>query len=119
MTTLAQVSINAPNIEYGQISPILIVLGAAVVGVLVEAFVPRSSRRIVQLVVALVGLVAAFVAVVLLAGTESIAAQAALAIDGPTLFLQGTILVLAMFFVLINLFVDILQTAVDPRIKRA
>jgi peptide/nickel transport system permease protein len=33
--------------------------------------------------------------------------------------LQGTILVLAMFFVLINLFVDILQTAVDPRIKRA
>jgi len=33
--------------------------------------------------------------------------------------LQGTILVLAMFFVLINLLVDILQTAVDPRIKRA
>lgn len=33
--------------------------------------------------------------------------------------LQGTILVLAMFFVLINLVVDIVQTAVDPRIKRA
>jgi len=33
--------------------------------------------------------------------------------------LQGTILVLSMFFVLINLGVDILQTAVDPRIKRA
>lgn len=33
--------------------------------------------------------------------------------------LQGTILMLAMFFVLINLLVDILQTAVDPRIKRA
>ncbi len=33
--------------------------------------------------------------------------------------LQGTILVLAMFFVLINLVVDVVQTAVDPRIKRA
>ncbi len=32
--------------------------------------------------------------------------------------LQGTILVLAMFFVLLNLGVDLLQTALDPRIKR-
>lgn len=32
--------------------------------------------------------------------------------------LQGTILVLAMFFVTINLLVDLLQTAFDPRIKR-
>ncbi len=33
--------------------------------------------------------------------------------------LQGTILLLAMFFVLTNLVVDILQTWVDPRISRA
>jgi peptide/nickel transport system permease protein len=33
--------------------------------------------------------------------------------------LQGTILVLAMFFVLLNLCVDLVQTALDPRIKRA
>jgi peptide/nickel transport system permease protein len=32
--------------------------------------------------------------------------------------LQGTILVLAMFFVGLNLLVDLLQTWVDPRIKR-
>jgi peptide/nickel transport system permease protein len=32
--------------------------------------------------------------------------------------LQGTILVLAMFFVLLNLAVDVLQTALDPRIQR-
>ncbi|MFN3613883.1 MAG: ABC transporter permease [Rubrimonas sp.] len=32
--------------------------------------------------------------------------------------LQGTILVLAMFFVVLNLAVDVLQTALDPRIKR-
>lgn len=33
--------------------------------------------------------------------------------------LQGTILVLAMFFVLLNLLVDVLQTALDPRIQRS
>lgn len=33
--------------------------------------------------------------------------------------LQGTILVLAMFFVTLNLIVDLMQTAIDPRIKRA
>jgi len=33
--------------------------------------------------------------------------------------LQGTILVLAMFFVGLNLLVDLIQTALDPRIRRA
>jgi peptide/nickel transport system permease protein len=33
--------------------------------------------------------------------------------------LQGTILVLALFFVVLNLGVDLLQTALDPRIKRS
>ncbi|MCC5958755.1 ABC transporter permease [Roseinatronobacter sp. S2] len=32
--------------------------------------------------------------------------------------LQGTILVLALFFVVLNLAVDVLQSALDPRIKR-
>lgn len=33
--------------------------------------------------------------------------------------LQGTILVLALFFVILNLMVDVLQTALDPRIQRS
>ncbi|WP_296578642.1 ABC transporter permease [Phreatobacter sp.] len=33
--------------------------------------------------------------------------------------LQGTILVLALFFVLLNLIVDVIQTAIDPRIQRS
>ena len=33
--------------------------------------------------------------------------------------LQGTILVLALFFVFLNLVVDVIQAAIDPRIKRA
>jgi len=32
--------------------------------------------------------------------------------------LQGSILVLAMFFVALNLIVDVVQTALDPRIER-
>jgi peptide/nickel transport system permease protein len=33
--------------------------------------------------------------------------------------LQGTILVLAMFFVALNLIVDIIQALLDPRLQRA
>jgi peptide/nickel transport system permease protein len=32
--------------------------------------------------------------------------------------LQGTMLILALCFVAINLVVDLLQTTIDPRIKR-
>jgi ABC-type dipeptide/oligopeptide/nickel transport system permease component len=37
-------------------------------------------------------------------------------LTGP--LLQGTILVLALFFVVLNLAVDVVQTALDPRIER-
>ena len=90
----------APSIEYSQLSPMLIVLGAATVGVLIEAFAPRALRYRAQLALSLVSLVAAFVAIVALAGTESLAAEGAIAIDGPTLFLQGTIVALAAVSVL-------------------
>ncbi|NED94508.1 NADH-quinone oxidoreductase subunit NuoN [Phytoactinopolyspora alkaliphila] len=80
----------------------IIVLGAAVVGVLVEAFVPRGPRHLVQVLLALVALAAAFVQVVRLGGTEIVGAVGSVAIDGPALFMQGTVLVLAfvsvMFF---------------------
>ena len=47
-----------PSVEYGLLSPMLIVFGAAVAGVLVEAFVPRERRYIVQVLLSLVGLAA-------------------------------------------------------------
>jgi NADH-quinone oxidoreductase subunit N len=90
--------IPAPNIEYAQLAPVLIVVGAAIVGVLVEAFVPRKARYHTQLFLTVVALCAAFAAVVALAaggyGTTKahIAAMGAIAVDGPALFLQGTIL---------------------------
>ncbi|MCY0930445.1 NADH-quinone oxidoreductase subunit NuoN [Streptomyces sp. H27-H1] len=90
--------IPAPHIEYAQLSPTLIVLGAAVVGVLVEAFVPRKARYYTQVFLAVAALAAAFAAVVALAAggygssKAHIAAMGAVAVDGPALFLQGTIL---------------------------
>jgi NADH-quinone oxidoreductase subunit N len=93
--------IQAPSIAYGPLAPILIVFVAALLGVLVEAVVPHGARRTTQVVVAVVGLVAALVAVILLAGTTRLVAEAAVAIDGPTLFLQGTLCVLGIGSVLL------------------
>lgn len=90
--------IPTPHIEYAQLAPTLIVVGAAVLGVLVEAFVPRKSRYYVQVFLAVAALAAAFAAVVGLAAggygstKAHVAAMGAIAVDGPALFLQGTIL---------------------------
>jgi NADH-quinone oxidoreductase subunit N len=107
---LAASPIPTPHIEYGQLSPMLLVFGLAVAGVLVEAFVPRPRRRPVHLVLTLGGLAAAF-ALTIVVGTSSalfghgkpghLAALGAVAVDAPALFIQGTILVLAFVSVLL------------------
>lgn len=90
--------IPAPHIEYAQLSPTLIVIGAAILGVLVEAFVPRRSRYHVQVFLTVAALASAFAAVVGLAAggygstKAHIAAMGAVAVDGPALFLQGVII---------------------------
>lgn len=86
----------APTMEYLELLPIIIVLGAAVVGVLVEAFVPRRARHRVQLGLSMLALAAAFGAVAWQAGTQIVAAQGSLAVDGPALFLQGVIALTAL-----------------------
>jgi NADH-quinone oxidoreductase subunit N len=85
----------SPSIDYAGISPMLVVFGFAVVGVVLEAFLPARLRPQIQLPVALLGLVGGFIAVIALAGAHRLAAEKAVAVDGPTLFLQGTILALA------------------------
>jgi NADH-quinone oxidoreductase subunit N len=92
-----------PAIDYAGLAPMLIVFGVACVGVLIEAFVPRRARHGVQLWLGLLGLVAALVAVFLVADRRLLTAAGAVAVDGPALFLQGTIIVLAaMSFLLIG-----------------
>ncbi|MFJ4231757.1 NADH-quinone oxidoreductase subunit NuoN [Cellulosimicrobium cellulans] len=56
----------APTVDWLYLAPILVVLGAGVVGVLIEAFVPARVRRTTQVVLALLATAAAFALVVVL-----------------------------------------------------
>ncbi|MGB3481570.1 MAG: NADH-quinone oxidoreductase subunit NuoN [Mycobacterium sp.] len=97
---------NAPNVEYSLILPMLIVFGVAVAGVMVEAFLPRSLRYRTQVTLALGGLTAAFVAVVLLihdlhGSVGQLSVMGAVAIDPAALFLQATTLLISVLGVLL------------------
>jgi len=104
----------APTIEYFTISPILIVIGVAVIGVLVEAFVPRAFRYVTEVALSMVGLVAAFVMTVIVFDRldpwsdqperGKVVAMGALAVDGPALFCW--LLVLALAFLSVLLFAE-------------
>lgn len=96
----------APNVDWAQLSPVILVLGAAVIGVLVEAFVPSRWRRPVQLSLGVVALVSSTVATALLwhgvhttGGTSIIGGSVLL--DGPALVLQGVIAILALLALLV------------------
>ena len=108
--TLAVAAIDTPSVSYKALAPILIVLGAALLGVIVEAIVPRRERFNIQLLVTLAGLVGGFVAVALLHGTRVATPSpvgndpsfaGSLGVDGVGLFLQGSILILAIMAALL------------------
>ncbi|MDT0380646.1 NADH-quinone oxidoreductase subunit NuoN [Streptomyces sp. DSM 42041] len=95
-------SIPTPKIEYAQLSPTLIVLGAAIVGILIEAFLPRRFRYGAQALLTVAALASAFAAVLALGlngfatDQAQLAAMGAIAVDGPALFLQGTVLLVGL-----------------------
>jgi NADH-quinone oxidoreductase subunit N len=101
----------APTVEYAELSPLLIVLGAAVVGVTLEAFLPRRGRHRIQVVFTLVALVAALLATGWVAagldevegasGRGLIAAEGAIAVDGPSVFMWGVLLVFSIISVML------------------
>ena len=86
-----------PHLEYAQLWPVILVLGAACVGILVEAFVPRAQRLNAQIVLTGATLLVALGGTVGVATTHlKVDAEGALAVDGPALYLQGLILVVAV-----------------------
>jgi NADH-quinone oxidoreductase subunit N len=93
--------ISAPSIAYHALWPILIVLLAACLGVLVEAFVPRAERFAVQASLTVASLIGALVAVFALHSTSLTTAAGAIAVDGVGLFIQGSILILAIMSVML------------------
>ncbi|BCJ52875.1 NADH-quinone oxidoreductase subunit N [Actinoplanes sp. NBRC 14428] len=90
-----------PDIDYGALAPMLILFGAACLGVLLEAVVPKARRYAIQLGLALVALVAALVTVIVERNTRIVTIGGAVAVDGPTLFLQGSILLLGVVSLLL------------------
>ena len=105
------IEFSKPGIGYAEVWPLLLIFGVACAGVLVEAFVPRARRYVVQTLLALAGLVAAFAGVVAIgldltevdggAAYGSVIADGAIAVDGPTIFIWGLILLIAVGGVLL------------------
>ena len=99
--------LTSPDIDYFALLPMIIVGVAAIVGVIVEAFIPRGARRGLQLVIVFAALIAALAVVISNASIRVI--TGGLAIDGPSLFLQGLILVVSLVAALL-----IAERSVDP-----
>jgi NADH-quinone oxidoreductase subunit N len=94
--------LTAPKLDYALLAPILIILGAALAGVLVEAFVKQAWRARIQLVLALGAIVISLQQLFRVRNaTSSIAAVTSVSIDGVGIFMQGAILVFAFLGILI------------------
>jgi NADH-quinone oxidoreductase subunit N len=98
---------STPNIEYGLLSPILIVFVVAVLGVLVEAFLPRAARYRTQATLSVTGLLVAFIALVSVyrntggAAGGRLAAVGAMSVDRSALSLQGVLLLISLLGMLL------------------
>ena len=93
--------LTAPQLSYSLLAPILIVLGGALLGVLVEAIVKKGSRAAIQSTIALGTIVLSFAFLWRVHGqTSRTAAVGSVSIDGAGIFIQGTILVLSFIAIL-------------------
>ena len=93
-------SFTAPVLSYTILSPMLILLGGALIGVLVEAFVSKALRPAVQLTLTLGSLLLALMQVWRIRGQQSVtAAMGSVIFDGPAALLQASILVISIIAV--------------------
>ena len=104
--------IPAPTVEYAMLAPLFIIAGVAVLGVVLEAFLPRRNRFSIQVVVALAGIVAALATTVWVytdlsvvegdrLGRGQVGAEGAISIDGPGVFTWGILLVFGLLSMLL------------------
>jgi len=90
----------SPTLEYSLLAPILIVLGGALIGVLIEAFAPAASRTRSQLFITLTSLVLSLAALIKVRNEGSAsAAMESVTFDGAGVLLQASVLVLAIISV--------------------
>jgi NADH-quinone oxidoreductase subunit N len=95
-----------PTIEYSYLAPLLVVFAVACLGVLVEAFVPRKHRFLVQASLAIGGVVLTMAATIAVAyrlkehgdgaSRGIVGSMGTVVVDGPSVFLWGLILLFAL-----------------------
>lgn len=114
------------SFEYQALAPIVIMLSAGVISLLIETFAPRNARRPLQLILVGSSILLSFAYVVInataplvgdpasnggqLKGLRQLAASDAAAIDGPGMFIQGTLLLISFVAALL-----MAERAVDPQ----
>jgi len=94
--------LTAPALGYLLLSPMIIVFAAAVIGVLVEAFMGKTHRAVVQLTISIGALLLALVQLWRIRGISSTtAAVNSVTIDKAGVFIQATVVILALIAVLL------------------
>lgn len=103
LLTSQAASFIAPQVDWAALIPVIIVLGGGVVGVLIEAFAPRRSRRLVNVVWSILVIIAALVAVALqwTAVVAKPVVTGQYVLDPFTVALQMVLLLVALFAVLV------------------
>ena len=92
----------SPTLDYTLLSPILILLGGALIGVLVEAFVSKALRSSTQLTLTIGTLVLSLTQLWKIRNEQSMsAAMGSVVIDGPAVLLQASILIIALLSILV------------------
>ncbi|MCL1906624.1 MAG: NADH-quinone oxidoreductase subunit NuoN [Propionibacteriaceae bacterium] len=86
---------STPQLDYFLLTPFLIVLGVACLGILVEAFWPRKGRFLVQLILGVLGLGCALTVLVLHWGISGLADPSRMPATGPYAdsMVSGTVMV--------------------------
>ena len=90
----------SPTLDYALLAPILIVLGGALIGVLIEAFAPRTARAGSQLFITLTTLLLSLASLIRSRNALSTtAAMESVTFDGAGVLFQGSILIIAIISV--------------------
>ena len=98
MTSVLETMIPAPTLEWMELSPLIVLLVAASLGILLEAFVPRASRYVVQSGLAAIAIVAALGLTIAnwIDLTPKVAAMGMLALDGPAYVFWAMLLIFGL-----------------------
>ncbi len=112
LVTASLPPISGPSIEYSLLAPLFIIAGVAALGIVVEAFWPRSSRFAVQAVLSIVGIIAALADTVWVyqhlheingahLARGQIGAEGAVSVDGPGVLTWGLLLLFGLMCLLL------------------